>query len=143
MQHLQLILFLSGTLAFFAVPPVMAEPVLVVKKSFPLNSITKVQASSLWLAKTKAVGKLKPIYVVDLRESDPLRTEFYNQIVGITGRELEIYWDKMLFSGKVVKPKTVATESDVIQMVSNISGVIGYIDRGSLIADLKILTIKE
>jgi ABC-type phosphate transport system substrate-binding protein len=126
-----------------ALSQALAEPVLVVKKSFPLDSITRSQAADLWLAKTKSIGKLRPVFVVDLSENHPLRQEFYKKIVGLSGRQLEIYWDKKLFSGKVVKPKTVDTELDVIQMVTSISGVIGYVDVESVNIDLKILTLVE
>lgn len=133
---------LSVLLCSYLLPSIAtAEPVLVAKANFPLDSVTLAEISAIWLGKKQSLRGLGRVRVVDLTPDNPLYQQFYSNVVGLSGKPLEVHWHKTMFIGKSFRPKQVKTVEEVIQLVSAVPGVLGYIDSSSLTHELKALKI--
>jgi hypothetical protein len=130
-------------LLFIALLPCvsMADLILVAKANFPLDSVRATDVSAIWLGEKHSFSNLSRIRVVDLEPGNPLYEQFYKEIVGLTGAPLNIYWKKKMFTGKSFRPKQVRSIEDVIRLVTQVPGVIGYIDSSEFTDELKVLRI--
>lgn len=54
---------------------------------------------------------------------------------------MKAYWAKFQYIGKGFPPRTVESDSDVIQWLLDNKNGIGYINRNSVTDDLKVLMI--
>lgn len=113
-----------------------AQVVLVVKANFPYDCIQLEDLRALWLGEKRTIGELGRIRVVDLHPSHQLHQQFYSDIIGLTGKNLEIHWKKKMFVGRVFRPKQVQSIKEAVELVRAVPGVIAYIDKPHLNDDL-------
>lgn len=57
------------------------------------------------------------------------REEFYRGLVDRTLPEINSYWARLVFSGRGSPPQQIANSAEVLDLVSQNPGVIGYVDR--------------
>lgn len=66
---------------------------------------------------------------LDLEEA---RETFYAGLVNKRLPEINAYWARLVFSGRASPPRTVATAAEMLNIVSNNPGAIGYVRRADL-----------
>jgi len=60
------------------------------------------------------------------------REEFYRGLVDKTLPEINSYWARLVFSGRGTPPQRINSPAEVLDLVSQNPGVIGYLDRSQL-----------
>jgi ABC-type phosphate transport system substrate-binding protein len=80
-----------------------------------------------------------PVMPIDLPESNPARVSFSTELLGKTVANLKALWAQMIFSGKALPPRQVATDDDVKKLVAGNKGAIGYITPTSVDNSIKVL----
>ena len=88
--------------------PALADVAVIVSAKNPASSLTKEQASDLFLGKATSFpggGSASP---VDLPESSPVREDFYSKVTGKSASQAKSYWSKMVFTGKGTPPKELS-----------------------------------
>lgn len=65
---------------------------------------------------------------VDLQDSHPDRARFYSGLVGKDLAEINAYWSRQLFSGRMTAPPRLGTPEEVVKWVVGNPGGIGFID---------------
>ena len=102
--------------------------VVVVSASNPVSSITRDQASKLFLKKTptwdNGRGEVVP---VDQPEGSAVREAFTKAVLRKSVSAVKSYWQQQIFSGRGVPPTEKASDSEVINYVRSNPNAIGYV----------------
>jgi ABC-type phosphate transport system substrate-binding protein len=102
--------------------------VVVVSASNPVSSITRDQASKLFLKKTptwdNGRGEVVP---VDQPEGSAVREAFTKTVLRKSVSAVKSYWQQQIFSGRGVPPTEKASDSEVVSYVRANPNAIGYV----------------
>ena len=105
-----------------------ASYAVVVSASNPVTSITRDQASKLFLKKTptwdNGRGEVVP---VDQPEGSAVREAFTKGVLRKSVSAVKSYWQQQIFSGRGVPPTEKASDSEVIGFVRANPNAIGYV----------------
>ncbi|MES2356673.1 MAG: phosphate ABC transporter substrate-binding protein [Pseudomonadota bacterium] len=111
---------------------VCSEPVVIVNPKNPLSALAAEQVEWLFLSKRADFpggGIAKP---VNLPEGNRLRDEFYEKASRKDVAQLKSYWARLIFTGKALPPKELASEADIKKYVSSTPEGIGYVNKESI-----------
>jgi ABC-type phosphate transport system substrate-binding protein len=130
---------LAIALLFFGLQTASAGVVVIGNRGLGVNSITKAQAANIFLGKMTTWADGTPITVIEHRDGDLAKDQFYNKVVGKTPSQLKAYWAKLVFTGEGVPPKEYAGDNTVKARVAGTPGAIGYVSDDSADRSVKIL----
>lgn len=105
----------------------LAEQIIIVNKGVSINSVDSDTLKKIYLGKKSKWDNGDKIVPVNLNEG-PVHENFIKNVVNKSTSQYVTYWKRMIFTGKGIPPKSVPTETDIVNFVSNTSGAIGYID---------------
>ncbi len=122
----------------------IADIAVIVNTSSSVSSLTLDEVKKLFLGKKKKFpggGKASPVEQV---EGSTIRNTFNAKVLSKSGKQLQSYWSKIIFSGKGTPPDSVANDMAVKSWVITNRNGIGYIDSSQVDGSVKvILTVKE
>lgn len=124
---------LVAAFAVSATAPTFAEVVVVVNAKAAESSMTKDQVAQFFLGKSSAMTP------VDQSEDSPLRAEFYKKVTDKDASQAKALWSKLVFTGKATMPKEVANSAAVKAAVAANPKAIGYMDKASVDASVKVV----
>ena len=113
--------------------PALAEVVVVVNPKAAEASMTKDQIAQFFL------GKSSSMTPVDQPEDAPIRAEFYKKVTDKEASQAKALWSKLVFTGKATPPKEVANSAAVKAAVAANPKAIGYMDKASVDASVKVV----
>jgi ABC-type phosphate transport system substrate-binding protein len=101
--------------------------VVVVNAANPVASLTKDDASKLFLGKTVNWESGGRVVAVDQDKSSPVREAFSAAVHGKSAGAVESYWLQQVFAGKGEAPAKLANDAAVLAFVSANRGAVGYV----------------
>ena len=113
--------------------PAMAQSVAVIVNPANASAPSAEQIANIFL------GKSSELTGVDLPDSHPVRSAFYQKVTGKDGAQLKAYWAKLVFTGKAQPLKEVASDADVKKFVASNPTAIGYIDKSAVDGSVKVV----
>jgi len=129
----KLISAIVAAAALAASVPALAEVVVVVNPKAAESSMTKDQVAQFFLGKSSAMTP------VDQSEDSPQRAEFYKKVTDKDASQAKALWSKLVFTGKATMPKEVANSAAVKAAVAANPKAIGYMDKASVDASVKVV----
>lgn len=127
MKLLKSKLCLSFAGLLFSVSMAEADVLVIVNSSNSLQSMTLDDINRIFLKKTKRFENGVNAEPIALAEGTKQRTEFNQKVLQRDEQQLKYYWSRKMFSGGDRPPPAVASESDVITVVAEKPGGIGYV----------------
>lgn len=116
----------------------MAEIAVIVHPSNASNlddsSITRI-----FLGKAKSFPDGSQAIAVNQSEGSAATNYFNENLVGKSASQLKAYWSKLVFTGKGTPPQEVASDAEVIELVSKNPSLIGYVDAASVDGSVKAI----
>lgn len=100
--------------------------VVVAGENFSVNTLTKEEIRSIYVAKKFHVGGQKVI-PINLGIDNPLRLKFESEVVNVDRDILSRIWLQAHFLG-YKPPKTFKTQEMVAEFLSKVDNSIGYVD---------------
>ena len=76
---------------------------------------------------------------VDLVDSNPDRANFYQALVGKDLSEINAYWARLVFSGRLRPPVQVSSSDEVLKWVVNNPGGIGFVEMSKVAARVRVV----
>ncbi len=114
---------------------------IVVHESNPTASLTKAEASDMFLKKTVKWKNGAEVQPVDQKPSSAVRAEFTQAVHGKSLAAVQSYWQQQIFSGRGVPPQEMAGDRAVLEWVQNNTGGIGYISADVPVAGFGVKTV--
>lgn len=123
---------------FLTTYSVLAELVVVVNPA-NTNAINSKIVQRIFLGKDKKFADGNETIAVNQVADTQIRKDFDKMILGRNSSQVSAYWSKLVFTGKGIPPKEVASDAEVIDLVSKNPSVIGYINKASVTDAVKIV----
>lgn len=115
---------------------------LIVNASNPVSSLSREEASRLFLKKVTMWKNAKPVVIVDQKTSSAVRETFTKEIHGRQVSSVTSYWQQMIFSGRAVPPAEKSSDADVATYVAANETAIGYVtSEADLPAGVKVVVV--
>ena len=115
---------------------------LIVNASNPVSSLSREEASRLFLKKVTMWKNAKPVLIVDQKTSSAVRETFTKEIHGRQVSSVTSYWQQMIFSGRAVPPAEKSSDADVAAFVAANETAIGYVAvEADLPARVKVVAV--
>jgi ABC-type phosphate transport system substrate-binding protein len=115
---------------------------LVVNPSNPVSSVTRDQASRIFLKKSSTWDNGQRMMPVDLDESSPVRAKFSQIILGKDLAAVSSYWQRQIFSGGGTPPPTKGSDAEVLAYVRDNPGAVGYVSATADTTGVKVIQVK-
>ncbi|MCC7201654.1 MAG: hypothetical protein IT393_03175 [Nitrospirae bacterium] len=117
-----IILLLSGTIYASAYARELA---IIANKDYPSDSISATTVKDIYLGeKTSERGiKIKPMEQRD----EEIKSRFIERVLGSSMDGYKAYWIKKFFQEGVMPPAVKGTPSEVLTVISQTKGAVGYI----------------
>ncbi len=134
---------LSAALAALPAAAIAAEFVIVANPSVAATSVSRAEASRMFLRLQTTWpegGHVKP---VDQSKSSPVREAFSREVLGKSVASVEQYWTQTIFSGRAVPPVEKRADADVVAYVRETPGAIGYVSASASTEGVKRLALKD
>jgi len=120
-----------------------AQVALVAGAKSAATSVTTEQVASVFLGKSDQLPGVGTVLLLDLPENNPSRDIFYSKAAGKSPSQVRAAWSRLVFSGKGIPPKEIASSAEVKKLVSTNPNVIGYIEKSAVDATVKVLLMVE
>jgi len=118
-----------------------AELVLITNANSGINKLSKTDIVNLYMGKNRKFSNGLMALPVDLKNSDIEKAEFYLYLTGKDLPEINSYRARLHFSGRGSPPVQANSMDEVIDIVSENKGAIGYIDRKKIDKRVKLIFI--
>ena len=130
---------LAASLLFFGLQAASAGVAVIGNPDLAMTSITAAQAADIFLGKMTKLPDGTQITVIEHKDGDAVKDEFYDKVVGKSPSQLKAYWAKLVFTGEGVPPKEYSGDKAVLERVARTPGAIGYVSDGSVNKSVKVL----
>jgi ABC-type phosphate transport system substrate-binding protein len=118
-----------------------ADFVVVVNSAVPVSSLSRSEASRLFLRSSTQWPNGEHVKPVDLAKGSPVRAAFTKEILGRSPGAIEQYWTQAVFSGRAVPPPEKRTDNEILSYVRETPGAIGYVSAGAATEGVKRVAI--
>lgn len=116
----------------------------IVNPKSGLESLAQKEVINLFLGRQKRLKDGLTVSPVDLPQSDPTISRFYQLLVKKNVAEISAYWARLYFSGQAQPPRKGESTEDVLNFVANNQGAIGYVETSKVDKRVKVvLTLGE
>lgn len=120
-----------------------ADYVVVVNPAVEVASLSKTDASRLFLKNTTKWPSGENVKPVDLAKGSAVRVSFTKEILGRSPGAIDQYWTQSVFSGRAVPPPEKRSDAEVIAYVRETPGAIGYVSAGASTEGVKRVAIER
>ena len=124
-----------------ATPAARAELVVVVNARSGVAAMTRNEVINIFFGRYRQFFNGLETEPVDLPDSHPDRARFYQALVGKDLSDVNAYWSRLTFSGRMLAPPRLASPEEVLKWVSTHPGGIGFIDLAK--ADARVRVVYE
>jgi ABC-type phosphate transport system substrate-binding protein len=115
----------------------------IVHSSSAATSLTKNEISRVFLKKITKWNDGRPVVPIDLVEDSPIRRSFSRTVHGRSAAAIKSYWQQQIFSGRGVPPREVDSDDEVVRLVAQTPGAIGYVSTNAPLKGVAIVKIEE
>jgi len=105
------------------------------------DSISKSDLARIFLKKKTKWPDRRPATPVGQKRAPELRTEFSNEILGMSLDMVESHWQAQVFSGRGTPPRVLNGDAEVIDYVRRTSGAVGYVTGSADTSSVSVIKV--
>jgi len=132
-------LLLVGMLLLLPTAKVCAELVVVVNARSGVAAMSRNEVINIFFGRNRQFFNGIEAQPVDLFDSHPDRGRFYSALVGKDLADVNAYWSRQVFSGRLQPPPKMQTSEEVLKWIVSQPGGIGFIDLAKADARVRIV----
>lgn len=122
-------------MASLYVSPLLAGEIhVIVNKDLALSKLDEQDIRGIFMARRDSFPSGQKAIPLDRSATSPLYENFYNNVLHKRVAELNSYWSRKMFTGSGMPPRQIASDREIIQMVSENPAYIAYVE-GDVTAD--------
>jgi hypothetical protein len=134
-------LLLSVWLALMPAGEALAELVVIVNARSGVAVMTRNEIVNIFFGRYREFFNGVEVQPVDLADSHPDRARFYKGLVGKDLSDVNAYWSRQMFSGRMQPPVKVNTPDEILKWVASHPGGIGFVELAK--ADARVRVVYE
>jgi predicted metalloprotease len=127
------------SLLLLPVGPVFAELVVVVNAQCGIAAMSRNEVVNIFFGRNRQFFNGTEAQPVDMVDSHPDRAQFYSSLVGKSLADINAYWARQIFSGRMQQPVKMNTSEEVLKWVLSHRGGIGFIDLSKVDARVRVV----
>ncbi|MCG2578155.1 hypothetical protein LZ012_14260 [Dechloromonas sp. XY25] len=136
-----LLLCMTSWLLLQPAAEVRAELVVVVNARCGVAAMTRNEVINAFFGRSRQYFNGVETQPVDMVDTHPDRARFYDALVGKELSEVNAYWSRQVFSGRLQPPVKVGTPEEVLKWVVSHPGGIGFVELSK--ADARVRVVYE
>jgi len=117
------------------------ELAVIVNQHSGVEQLTKAEVINLFLGRQKKLPSGASALTVDLAGSNAEKQQFYARLVNKQLTEINSYWARLFFSGQESPPRQVKTTEEMLEIVKDNKGAIGYVKLTEAEADSRVRVV--
>lgn len=102
------------------------EMAVVTAAKGPIVTLERDTAEQLYLGRRSVLADGQPVQLLDL-PAGPERDRFYQLLTGKRPSQIRAYWSRLVFTGRALPPREVASIDDVRRILLENPGTVGYL----------------
>ncbi len=146
------ILALGAMLQSIDPSPVYGQPVendvmadtdfvaLVAHKAVSNTALSSREAAEIYRMEHNKWDDGSLVVIVDLATKSDVKAQFYN-FINAKERELKNVWMRFILSGEGRAPTVARSEQEMVDLVANTEGAVGYVGAGFVTDQVKVLAL--
>lgn len=134
-------LLLSVWLALMPAGEALAELVVIVNARSGVAVMTRNEIVNIFFGRYREFFNGVEAQPVDLVDTHSDRARFYKGLVGKDLSDVNAYWSRQMFSGRMQPPVKVNTPDEILKWVASHPGGIGFVELAK--ADARVRVVYE
>ena len=127
---------------FFVAPEKEDKISIIVNKDVPDKELDKGQILDIYTLNTNYWSDGSRIALIDYNGMNTTKQKYYDYL-GISYSKIQKIWLRKQFSGKAQPPITYRTEKEVVDIVAETSGAIGYVSSKKVSSKVRVIATIE
>lgn len=119
--------------------PAFAQLVVVVNARSGVAAMSRNEVVNIFFGRNRHFFNGIEVQPVDMPDSHPDRARFYGALVGKDLADINAYWSRQLFSGRVQPLIKLASTEEVVNWISTHPGAIGFVDISMVDARVRVV----
>lgn len=115
----------------------------VVHPESRIASVSRAELSKIFLGRLRTWSDGTSVLPVDQLPERRVRARFSRQIHGRSVVTVEVYWKRMIFSGRGVPPDEVDDDRQVLEYVAARPGAVGYVAASTQLIGVRELPLED
>ncbi len=132
----------SGLWLNLAADTAAAEVVVVVSAANPVESLSRVQLTDIYLGRLNRFPNGDAVVPIDQSEGSPAHDRFYSHYLRQSPAQIKAHWSKLIFTGRGQPPRAVTGGDAAAGLVAENPNAIGYLDAGLVNDRLRVVSIE-
>ncbi|WP_410283185.1 hypothetical protein [Halomonas sp.] len=124
---------LLAALLALAWPPMAAadesQVLLVAHPDVRIASLTRDTTRAIFAMRQRTWPNGQAVRVHVLNNDDPVHGRFVKERLSVYPHQLQLAWDRMVFSGTGQAPTRVFSQAEMRERIANTPGALGYLER--------------
>lgn len=130
--------FLVTYLLLLAASVSHAQIAIVGNAQGPVLTLTRNEASQLYLGRAHSLSDGTPVKVADLPQGE-VRDRFYEALTGKNPNQIRAHWSRIVFTGRALPPQEAESAAELRARIAADPALIGYLPVGEVDAGLRVL----
>ncbi len=119
-----------------------AQVAVIAHKAVPVDTLSQTQLFDFYSGEIKSWSNKVPAVVFDLKSAGEIKEAFY-KLLGKTPSRMKSIWLKRLLMGEGDPPEALPSEEDVLKKVAATPGAIGFVSKGKVTSEVRVVVIVE
>ena len=119
----------------------LAELVVVVNARSGVAAMTRNEVVNVFFGRNRQFFNGLEALPVDLDDANPKRAQFYKLLIGKDLSDINAYWSRQVFTGRMQAPPRLQSTDEVLKWVVSHPGRIGFIELSR--ADARVRVVYE
>lgn len=137
--HRLRLLVIACSLLWLPAGNALAELVVVVNARCGVAAMTRNEVVNIFFGRYRQFFNGREAQPVDLIDAHPDRARFYTGLVGKDLAEVNAYWSRQVFSGRMQPPHKVANPDEALKWVTTNPCGIGFVEFAKADARVKVV----
>ena len=116
-----------------------AELVVAVRSDSEIGTLSKNEVIDIFLGRFRQLPSGQRAEPLDQAMQSPERQAFYHALINKTSAEINAYWARLLFTGRVTPPKAMDSQDKMLEELIHNPRAIGYLERTKIDRRLRIV----
>jgi len=129
----------AGAILSVAAGWAAADVVAVISAKNPVTALSRNQVVEIFLGKSSRFPDGSQAVPIDQAEGSAARDEFYTNFAGKSPAQVKAYWSKIIFTGRGQPPRQVPNGVEMLKVIADSPGTIGYIEQSLVDSSVKVL----
>ncbi|CAK0747885.1 conserved hypothetical protein [Gammaproteobacteria bacterium] len=116
-----------------------SEVVVIIHPGSGIDKLNREDVINIFLGRFRQLPSGISAQPIDLPADQPEKANFYHLLVNKELSDINSYWARLQFSGRIVPPRQARSTEDLLNFISSTPGAVGYLDRTKVDTRVKVI----